>query len=53
MDRDLRAAGSLFLALGLRDLERLDELRLEDRDDRSDELELDDLELPELPELEL
>lgn len=53
VDLDLRPLGSLFLALGLLDLDRLDELRLEDRDDLPDELELDDLELAELPELEL
>jgi hypothetical protein len=53
VDLDLRALGSLFLALGLLDLDRLDELRLEERDDLPDELELDDRELAELPELEL
>lgn len=53
VDLDLRPLGSLFLALGLLDRDRLDELRLEERDDLPDELELEDLELAELPELEL
>lgn len=53
VDLDLRSLGSLFLVLGLLDRDRLDELRLEERDDLPDELELEDLELAELPELEL